>query len=159
VVERATSRPTCDALSKAMRAWGVPDQVLTDNAKVFTGRFGPSAGGEVLFDRICRENGIFERRHQGIGDVVPWERFRLAIEDRPAESKQTPTQAATTRKVSAVGKISFASQPYPVGVWLTGETVEVSVDAGLVTINHRGPIVDQRLSQGCLMLRHKAAAR
>jgi hypothetical protein len=36
---------------------GVPDQILTDNAKVFTGRFGPGAG-EVLFDRICRENGI-----------------------------------------------------------------------------------------------------
>ena len=61
VVERATSRPTCDALGKAMRAWGVPDQVLTDNAKVFTGRFGPSAGGEVLFE-VCRENGIFDRR-------------------------------------------------------------------------------------------------
>jgi hypothetical protein len=35
----------------------VPDQVLTDNGKVFTGRFGPGTG-EVLFDRICRENGI-----------------------------------------------------------------------------------------------------
>ena len=31
VVERATSRPTCDALSMTMRAWGVPDQILTDN--------------------------------------------------------------------------------------------------------------------------------
>ena len=58
VVERATSRPTCDALAKAMRAWGVPDQILTDNAQVFTGRFGPRATGEVLFDRVCRENGI-----------------------------------------------------------------------------------------------------
>ena len=109
-----------------MRAYGVPEQVLTDNAKMFTGRFG-SGTGEVLFDRICRENGIrhiltaprsptttgkverwhktlrqeflagkvfasvedaqaqvdgwvrhynFERRHQRIGDVVPWERFR-----------------------------------------------------------------------------------
>ena len=34
-----------------------PDQILTDNGKVFTGRFGPGTG-EVLFDRICRENGI-----------------------------------------------------------------------------------------------------
>ena len=32
-------------------------QILTDNGKVFTGRFGPGTG-EVLFDRICRENGI-----------------------------------------------------------------------------------------------------
>lgn len=35
----------------------MPDQILTDNGKVFTGRFGPGKG-EVLFDRICRENGI-----------------------------------------------------------------------------------------------------
>jgi transposase InsO family protein len=35
----------------------VPDQVLRDNGKVFTGRFGPGTG-EVLFDRIYRENGI-----------------------------------------------------------------------------------------------------
>ena len=37
--------------------YGVPEQILTDNGKVFTGRFGPGTG-EVLFDRICRENGI-----------------------------------------------------------------------------------------------------
>lgn len=57
VVARATARPTCDALIKAMRAYGCPAQILTDNGKVFTGRFGPGTG-EVLFDRICRENGI-----------------------------------------------------------------------------------------------------
>jgi hypothetical protein len=57
VVARATAMPTCDALALAMRRHGVPDQVLTDNGKVFTGRFGPGTG-EVLFDRICRENGI-----------------------------------------------------------------------------------------------------
>lgn len=57
VVRRATARPVCEALAEAMRAHGVPDQILTDNGKVFTGRFGPGKG-EVLFDRICRENGI-----------------------------------------------------------------------------------------------------
>jgi transposase InsO family protein len=57
VVRRATARPVCDALAEAMRRHGIPDQILTDNGKVFTGRFGPGAG-EVLFDRICRENGI-----------------------------------------------------------------------------------------------------
>jgi hypothetical protein len=40
-----------------MKTHGIPDQILTDNGKVFTGRFGPGSG-EVLFDRICRENGI-----------------------------------------------------------------------------------------------------
>jgi transposase InsO family protein len=57
VVRRPTARPVCDALARAMRAYGVPAQILTDNGKVFTGRFGPGIG-EVLFDRICRENGI-----------------------------------------------------------------------------------------------------
>jgi transposase InsO family protein len=56
-VRRATARPVCDALAEAMQSHGVPDQILTDNGKVFTGRFGPGSG-QVLFDRICRENGI-----------------------------------------------------------------------------------------------------
>jgi transposase InsO family protein len=57
VVARATARPVCDALALAMRRHGVPDQILTDNGKVFTARFGPGPG-PVLFDRICTENGI-----------------------------------------------------------------------------------------------------
>ena len=44
VVRRATAKPVCDALAEAMRRHGVPDQVLTDNGKVFTGRFGPGPG-------------------------------------------------------------------------------------------------------------------
>jgi hypothetical protein len=35
----------------------VPEEILTDNGKVFTGRFGRN-DTEVLFDKICRENGI-----------------------------------------------------------------------------------------------------
>jgi transposase InsO family protein len=57
VVRRATARPVCDALAEAMVRHGIPDQILTDNGKVFTGRFGPGSV-EVLFDRILRENGI-----------------------------------------------------------------------------------------------------
>ena len=57
VVARATARPVCDALLEAMRRHGVPEAILSDNGKVFTGRFGPRQG-EVLFDRICREHSI-----------------------------------------------------------------------------------------------------
>jgi transposase InsO family protein len=57
VVARATAKPVCDALRGAMEAHGVPEAILTDNGKVFTGRFGPGHG-TVLFDRICRENAI-----------------------------------------------------------------------------------------------------
>jgi transposase InsO family protein len=208
VVERATARPVCDALAKAMRTFGVPQEVLTDNGKVFTGRFGPGTG-EVLFDRICRENGIkhiltaprsptttgkverwhktmrreflngkvfesiadaqaqldawvreynYERRHQGIGDVVPWERFRLAAGESvdPVELVDEPV---TTRRVGRTGKISFASELYPVGVWLAGETVEVSVGDGLVSIHHRGVLVATHAQRHRPAKQTKALAR
>jgi transposase InsO family protein len=47
-------------------AWSVrdPDEVFTEAGRVFTGRFGPQPV-EVLFDRICRENGI-SHRHTGV---------------------------------------------------------------------------------------------
>jgi transposase InsO family protein len=57
LMERATARAVCSALVDGLRRWGVPDEILTDNGKVFTGRFNPQAS-EVLFDRICRQNGI-----------------------------------------------------------------------------------------------------
>jgi hypothetical protein len=190
LMERATARAVCSAFVDGLRRWGVPDEILTDNGKVFTGRFNPQHS-EVLFDRICRENGIrhlltaprsptttgkverwhktlrgeflnskvfdsiadaqaqldrwvhhynFERRHQGIGDVVPWERFRLA-KNEPVEPVELVEEPTTTRRVGRTGKISFASQLYPVGVWLAGETVEVSVANGLVSIHHRGVLV------------------
>jgi transposase InsO family protein len=56
-VPKATATATCEAFAGAMRRYGVPEAVLTDNGKVFTARFGPHRG-EVLFDRICKENGI-----------------------------------------------------------------------------------------------------
>ena len=54
---RATARPVCEALLAAMARHGAPEQLLTDNGKVFTARFGRGTG-EVLFDRLCRENGV-----------------------------------------------------------------------------------------------------
>ncbi len=57
IMPRATSRAVCAHFAEAMRRHGVPQEVLTDNGKVFTGRFGIK-DVEVLFDRICRENGI-----------------------------------------------------------------------------------------------------
>lgn len=59
VVERATSRAVCLAFAQALARFGVPEEVITDNGKQFTDRFGK--GGEVLFDKICRRNGITHR--------------------------------------------------------------------------------------------------
>src|SRR3954454_9512071 len=57
VVVRATSRPVCEALIGALRAHGVPEQLLTDNGKVFTARFGLGPG-PVMFDKVGNDNGI-----------------------------------------------------------------------------------------------------
>jgi hypothetical protein len=54
LVRRATSKAVC----------GVLTEILSDNGRCFTGRFGPRPV-EVMFDRILRENGI-SHRHTGV---------------------------------------------------------------------------------------------
>jgi hypothetical protein len=77
---RATSRAVCSHFAEALRRHGVPQEILTDNGKVFTGRFA-AKDIEVLFDRICRENGIDHlltapRRPQTTGKI---ERFHRTL--------------------------------------------------------------------------------
>jgi transposase InsO family protein len=61
VVMRATARAVCLAFTTAMAEYGIPGEILTDNGKQFTGRFGKPRPAEVMFERICRENGITQR--------------------------------------------------------------------------------------------------
>ncbi|MDT5361147.1 MAG: hypothetical protein QOC69_2909 [Mycobacterium sp.] len=51
----------CEAFVAALARYGVSSEVLTDNGKQFTGRFAKPYPAEVLFERICRENGITTR--------------------------------------------------------------------------------------------------
>jgi hypothetical protein len=57
---RATARPVCVALKAAFATHGIPEEILTDNGKVFTNRFGTGTG-TVLFDKICAANDIKHR--------------------------------------------------------------------------------------------------
>ena len=57
LMARERTRAVCDGLRAALAAYGAPQQILTDNGKVFTGRFNHPPV-EVLFDAICRQNGI-----------------------------------------------------------------------------------------------------
>jgi transposase InsO family protein len=57
LMPRERTQLVCDGFTAAMRQHGVPQQILTDNGKVFTGKFARPPV-EVLFDRICRENGV-----------------------------------------------------------------------------------------------------
>ena len=60
IMTRATGRAVCGYFAQALERHGVPEEILTDNGKVFTNRFGLTPT-EVLFDKICRENGIVHR--------------------------------------------------------------------------------------------------
>ena len=49
LVERATARPVCDALMDGLARYGVPEQILTDNAKCHESK---------PFTAFCAERGI-----------------------------------------------------------------------------------------------------
>jgi transposase InsO family protein len=75
------TRAVCDGLAAAMRRHGVPQQILTDNGKVFTGRFGHPPT-EVLFDRIC------------LGVRGGASAHRTAIADHHGQDREVPSQPA-----------------------------------------------------------------
>jgi len=57
LVTRATARPVCDALLEGFARHGLPEQILTDNGRVFTAK-ASGKSTKVLFDRICHNNGV-----------------------------------------------------------------------------------------------------
>jgi transposase InsO family protein len=61
VVAVPSGRAVCATFTAAMRRYGVPSEVLTDNGKQFTGRHTRPQPVEVLFEQICRDNGITAR--------------------------------------------------------------------------------------------------
>ncbi|MDT5297839.1 MAG: hypothetical protein QOG79_1081 [Mycobacterium sp.] len=61
VVTEPSGRAVCEAFGAALARYGVSSEVLTDNGKQFTDRFAKPYPAEVLFERICRENGITTR--------------------------------------------------------------------------------------------------
>ena len=54
---RENAGSVAEGLRLALERYGLPGQVLTDNGKVFTGRFNRPPV-EMLFDRILREHGV-----------------------------------------------------------------------------------------------------
>ena len=95
-----------DGLRGALATYGVPEQILTDNGKVFTGRFNHPVV-EVLFDRICRENGIEHlltqpRSPTTTGKIERFHRSMRAefLSDRPSFANLRTAQQALDERVS-----------------------------------------------------------
>jgi transposase InsO family protein len=116
LMTRENSQKVCDGLAAALAAYGIPEQILTDNGKVFTGRFGHPPV-EVLFDRICRENGIMhlhtqprsptttgkiERFHRAIRTEFRTDRTFASLRAAQAELDEWVQQYNTTRPHQAL---------------------------------------------------------
>jgi transposase InsO family protein len=132
---RESSQRVCDGLAKALRTWGVPGQILTDNGKVFTGRFNQPPV-EVLFDRICRENGIehlltqprsptttgkIERFHRAVRTEFRTDRIFKNLATAQGELDEWVVDYNTTRPHQALDMATPAerflpSEPAPVAV-------------------------------------------
>ena len=103
-----SGRAVADAFTAAMRTYGVPSEVLTDNGKQFTGRFTKPRPAEVLFERVCREHGITAKltgpySPTTTGKVERWHRtLRRELLDVSGPFADLPSaQAAITAWVHA----------------------------------------------------------
>jgi len=102
LVPRAISKAVCAVLTQALGCHGIPDEILTDNGKVFTGRFGPQPV-EVLFDRICRENGI-SHRHTAVRSPTTTgkiERFHQSLRKEFLADRTFPSLQAAQAELDA----------------------------------------------------------
>ena len=119
LVHRATARPVCEALMDALSRYGVPEQILTDNGKVFTGRLAPKPS-TVAFDRICLNNGIrhlltapysptttgkIERLHKTIRKELVSGRTFSTIEQAQAELDAWVAHYNGEREHQAIGDV------------------------------------------------------
>ena len=141
LMARERTRAVCDGLRAALSRYGDPEQILTDNGKVFTGRFfHPPV--EVLFDAICRERGIehlltqprsptttgkIERFHRSLraeflSSAAPFATLKTAqqaldewVEDynthRPHQALKMATPAQRFAQAATVARVSTPGLP------------------------------------------------
>lgn len=120
VVARATARPVCDALTEALSRYGAPEQILTDNGKVFTGRLAHKPA-IVAFDRLCLANGIrhiltapysptttgkIERLHKTIRKELLTDRRFASVEQAQAELDAWVGRYNAEREHQAIGDVA-----------------------------------------------------
>jgi transposase InsO family protein len=147
------TRAVCDGLAAALRTYGCPSQLLTDNGKVFTGRFNHPPV-EVLFDRICRENGIehlltaprsptttgkIERFHRTLRAEFDTRRVFSSLKSAQRELDEWVQEYNTTRPHQSLAQQTpaerFYALPNPVSAQ---EPVSRPVELGALRSDRRG---------------------
>jgi transposase InsO family protein len=167
VVARATGRAVCSAFARALTEYGVPEQVLTDNGKQFTGKYGRPRPAEVLFDRICRKNGIehlltkprsptttgkIERWHQSIQTEFLDEQAAFAsVEDAQAAVDAWRIEYNTTRPHQSLDMASPADRfrPAPPSepvLWLPADLTPTPEPAPAPPSDASPPLLPARVS-------------
>jgi transposase InsO family protein len=159
---RESSRGVCEGLALALRSYGIPGQILTDNGKVFTGRFNQPPV-EVLFDRVCRENGIehlltqprsptttgkVERFHRAIRTEFRTDREFLDLAHAQAELDEWVVDYNTRRPHQALDMVTPSQRferpvPAPVTVLRTGVGTgrpNADRDAGSWVVRRASPL-------------------
>lgn len=114
VVAIPTGRAVAEVLVDAMRRYGVPAEVLTDNGAQFTGRHIRPQPVEVLFERVCRENGITQRRTR-------------------------PRSPTTTGKIERFHKTLQAELLDQVAPFASLQAAQQAIDAWVEAYNHQRP--------------------
>ncbi len=96
LMPRERTQLVCDGLSAAFSRHGVPEQILTDNGKVFH-RQVHAASGRGMFERICRENGV---EHLLTGPGSPTTTGKVERFHRTLRLEVNTTQVFTTLRVA-----------------------------------------------------------
>ena len=105
IMERATGRAVCALFVQALERHGIPEEILTDNGKVFTNRFGLTPT-EVLFDKICRENGITHRLTAPASPTTTGkiERFHRTLRHEFLTGQIFPSQQVGPKRTRHLGR-------------------------------------------------------
>ena len=134
VVAVQSGRAVTEAFAAAMRRYGVPFEVLTDNGKQFTGRHIRPQPVEVLFERVCRENGILQRHTK-------------------------PRSPTTTGKIERFHKTLRAELLDHVAPFESLEAAQASIDGWVHAYNHQRPHQALEMAVPASRFRPNGAAR
>lgn len=186
VVLRATRRAACSAFVEAMRTYGVPAEVLSENGKRFTGRFGRprpagvmlsgsgnvSAGDHVISAGLPLAGQRVTLRLDGpVAHILSggtWvrsvtcpaqARARLrGARGGTAQSPRLPEPLTVKRRASVRGAIMIGGQRIQVGLPHAGKTADVTIDADTyqITVENAITLAAPRTTSRDIK-RHKAS--
>jgi hypothetical protein len=157
VVARATAKPVCDALIEGLSRHGIPEQILTDNGRVFTGKLARKPA-TVAFDRICLSTGIrhlltapysptttgkIERLHKTVRkELLDGRRFS-SIDEAQQEMDRWVAHYNSEREHQAIGDVPPIRR-FELRAWAATDAIDP--DEGLEETSPR-PTVGRRVDR------------